>query len=78
MLQTLSVRKPIMAFMGLKIILIPYLVLQVISTVLAVVSNLLYIPFDHELTLGVGCEEIDDPPSTSVCQLIAQPQVRES
>ena len=78
MLQTISVRKPIMAFMGLKIILIPYLVLQVISTVLALVSNLLYIPLVHELTLGIGCEEIDDPPLTSVCQLIAQPQVRES
>ena len=56
MLQTILVRKPIMAFMGLKIILIPYLVLQVISTVLAVVSNLLYISLGYELTLDVGSE----------------------
>ena len=56
MLQTISVRKPIMAFMGLKIILIPYLVLQVISTVLVVVSNLLYISLGYELTLDVGSE----------------------
>ena len=45
-----------MAVMGLKMILIPYLVLQVIGTVLAVVSNLLYVSLGYELTLDVGSE----------------------
>ena len=42
--------------LGLNMILIPYLVLQVIGTVLAVVYNLLYVSLGYELTLDVGSE----------------------
>ena len=45
-----------LVLLGLNMILIPYLVLQVIGTVLAVVSNLLYVSLGYELTLDVGSE----------------------
>ena len=44
------------------------LVLQVIGTVLAEVSHLLYISLVHELTLGVGSEDIDDQ-QARICQI---------
>ena len=45
-----------LVLLGLNMILIPYLVLQVIGTVLAVVYNLLYVLLGYELTLDVGSE----------------------
>ena len=45
-----------LVLLGLNMILIPYLVLQVIGTVLAVVYNLLYVSLGYELTLDVGSE----------------------
>ena len=45
-----------LVLLGLNMILIPYLVLQVIGTVLAVVYNLLYVSLGYELTLDIGSE----------------------
>ena len=45
-----------LVLLGLNMILLPYLVLQVIGTVLAVVYNLLYVLLGYELTLDIGSE----------------------